>query len=689
MALNPHQASELSPSKRLEFGTAFQSSTMLVAIFDCQARFFTANEVWYRTLHRPLNEQWEGTIYDFFDSKYAPTLESSLHKVAKGQVEHLSLNFTAGFCDYSPLDFILSPLYQDGCFYGYHLSVPLPADVGKSEVAFNSNYVQQTFEQVDEAILITNAGGYIIYTNPVADRMFGMGTGAHIGKPVDEVLQRSKDNGWYGHNHRDDAMATTLGLQYGRRDGTVKEVRAIRVPVYDNQDQERGYIFIVHNGHKSLEIAESLSYQASHDTLTGLANRKELERNLTHALEAAKHFDKCHILCYLDLDLFKVVNDNYSYRAGDALLCQVAREIERELRRSDVVARIGGDEFAILLVDCDENYGVEIIENIRQRIRNLNFNWESVSIDCTSSAGLLVLDSCTPSVSAALSAVDTACSIAKEKGRNRIQHYHHDDKRLKRKSGDIKWVEKIRHALEEQRFRLYYQSITPIQDKTKSERAEILVRMVDGSGQIIPPINFIPAAERYNLMHQIDRWVLEQTLNFCEVFKSSSAIDHINTFSVNISGGSLADEKFMDYIFHRIKSSAVSGENICFEITETYAINNINDALKFIHKLKELGCRFALDDFGSGYSSFSYLKNLPVDYLKIDGCFIRDLVTNPVDYAMVESIHKVGQVMNIQTVAEFVENELILKAITDIGVDYAQGYCVSKPKPLFEEDWGQ
>ncbi|HBC56760.1 MAG TPA: hypothetical protein DCZ03_06300, partial [Gammaproteobacteria bacterium] len=539
----------------------------------------------------------------------------------------------------------------------------------------------------DEAILITNAGGYIIYANPVADRMFGMGAGAYIGEPIDEVLKSSSAKSWYGPKHQDDALATTLGLQYSRRDGSIKEVRAIRVPICDNEDEERGYIYIIHNGHKSLEIAESLSYQASHDTLTGLVNRKELERNLTHALEAAKHFDKHHMLCFLDLDLFKVVNDNYSYRAGDALLCQVAREIERELRQSDVVARIGGDEFAVLLMDCDEDAGVEIVEKIRQRIRNLNFKWESASIDCTSSVGLLMLDSCTPSVSAALSAVDTACSIAKEKGRNRIQHYHHDDKRLRRKRGDIEWVEKIRHALEEQRFKLYYQPIIPIQDKTKSERAEVLVRMVDDVGQIIPPINFIPAAERYNLMHQIDRWVLEETLNFCEVFKSSSAIEHINTFSVNISGGSLADEKFMDYIFHRIKSSAVAGENICFEITETYAINNINDALKFIHKLKALGCRFALDDFGSGYSSFSYLKNLPVDYLKIDGCFIRDLVTNPVDYAMVESIHKVGQVMNIQTVAEFVEDKHILRAITDIGVDYAQGYCVSKPKPLFDDDW--
>lgn len=434
------------------------------------------------------------------------------------------------------------------------------------------------------------------------------------------------------------------------------------------------------------EASELLSYQANHDALTGLVNRREFERRTERLLTTIHdEKDKQHALCFMDLDQFKVVNDNCGHSAGDEMLRQISKILQSVVRHRDTLARLGGDEFGVLMEYCSLDDAHRVASSLQKAIQDFIFLWEEHTFKIGVSIGLVPITSTTPSLNELLKEADAACYLAKDKGRNRIHVYHTDDTEIAKRHGEMQWVERLYHALDNDHFCLYAQSIVPLSKESKCHY-EILIRMTDKQGGIVPPDAFLPAAERYNLIPRIDLWVIEKTLKLLSENKPFH--NKINFCSINLSGASLNDSNTLDMIFSLLKQHDVNSEKICFEITETAAILNLNNASKFISTLKESGCHFALDDFGSGLSSFAYLKNLPVDYLKIDGIFVKDIADDPIDHAMVKSINEIGQVMGMKTIAEFVENDVIKGMLKEIGVDYAQGYGIEKPRP-FEELLGQ
>jgi Amt family ammonium transporter len=426
-------------------------------------------------------------------------------------------------------------------------------------------------------------------------------------------------------------------------------------------------------------MAKKMDYLATHDALTGLVNRREFEDVLAQALSTSRQSELVHVLCYLDLDQFKVVNDTCGHVAGDELLRQLGDIMHGNIRQGDILGRLGGDEFGLLFLNCPASKALNVLEKIRASMRGFRFVWSDKSFSIGISIGLVEINSSTESLTAALSAADAACYVAKETGRNRIHVYQPDDQELLRRRSEMQWVTRIQRAIEKDSFRLRYQPIV----STASNSVygyEMLLDMIDVDGEVIPPGSFLPAAERYSLMTHIDRWVVANALAWIQ--ERIAAGDEFEFCSINLSGDNLGSPGFLEYVIEQLQRFSLPNHRICFEITETAAISNINQARRFISELKRLGCLFALDDFGSGMSSFAYLKNLPVDYLKIDGNFIRDIVADKVDRAMVESINQVGHVMQIKTIAEFVEDQDILDVLKGIGIDYAQGYYIQQPSPV-------
>lgn len=429
--------------------------------------------------------------------------------------------------------------------------------------------------------------------------------------------------------------------------------------------------------------AEALFYQASHDPLTNLLNRQEFEHRLQKLLRGLQQYDEEHVLCYMDLDQFKVINDTCGHTAGDELLRQISSILSKHVREQDTLSRLGGDEFAVLLINCHMSEAARLAETFREAVQNFRFIWQRKIFELGVSIGLVRINRQSGTLADILSDADAACYIAKENGRNRVHIYESDDQTIQRHRGEMAWVSRIRQTLEDNRFRLYHQPIVPVDSSViEKYHYEVLVRMLDEEGQLVPPITFLPAAERYNLMPTLDRWII-QTL-FAWLVAHPQRLDELAVCSINLSGTSIGDKSFSDFIAEQLTHYALPTEKICFEVTETAAIANLTEASKFMRLFKDRGCHFSLDDFGSGMSSFAYLKNLPVDYLKIDGGFVKNMVTDSIDHAMVEAIHRVGHVMGLKTIAEYVENQAILEELRKIGVDYAQGYGISKPKPLVE-----
>ncbi len=436
------------------------------------------------------------------------------------------------------------------------------------------------------------------------------------------------------------------------------------------------------------ESEKRLAWQGSHDALTGLVNRWEFEQRLQQALSSTRTHNQEHSLCFLDLDQFKIVNDTCGHAAGDELLRQVTALLQKQVRATDTLARLGGDEFGLLLNQCSLIQSLRIANALRQSLQEFRFVWQDKPFSVGVSIGLVAIDASTLNLDSVLSAADVACYAAKNAGRNRVHVYQADDKELAIQHCQMQWISRLTKALQSNSFCLYYQPIVPLaQTQSKRKHYEILLRLQDETGNTVPPMAFIPAAERYNLMHIIDRWVISTFFtslgqHYQEAWQCCQEPGCSSMYAINLSGASINDDSFIDFLAQQFTLYSVPPEVICFEITETIAITNLGKAGKLIGKLKHLGCRFALDDFGSGMSSFAYLKNLPVDYLKIDGEFIKDIVDDPTDLALTEAINQVGHAMGIQTIAEFVENDTILEKITALGVDYAQGYGIAKPQPL-------
>jgi diguanylate cyclase (GGDEF)-like protein len=425
-----------------------------------------------------------------------------------------------------------------------------------------------------------------------------------------------------------------------------------------------------------------LIYQASHDALTGLINRREFEQRLERMLLSALQQDREHALCYMDLDQFKVINDTCGHAAGDELLRQLALLLKGNLRERDTLARLGGDEFALLLENCSVADAQEVADSFRAEVQRFRFKWGDRIFAVGMSVGMVAINRDSGSAASLLSAADAACYVAKGRGRNQIHIYESRDIDLVRHRGEMQWVTRIQRALEEHRLRLLWQEIRPTDGAVESIcHVELLLRMVDDDGSEILPMAFIPAAERYSIMPAIDSWVIEETLRVCGQYRATRG-ELPCLFAINLSGASLKDPEFRRMLLSRLQENRDIGPHLCFEITETAAIGNLSVVNEFIDAMRGFGCSFALDDFGSGLSSFTYLKNLKVDYLKIDGAFVRDIASNAIDYSMVDAVHRIGKQMGLKTVAEYVESEETLTLLRQIGVDYVQGNGVHRPEPL-------
>lgn len=433
---------------------------------------------------------------------------------------------------------------------------------------------------------------------------------------------------------------------------------------------------------RGAQMSARLRHQASHDGLTGLANRQEFERNLHLAISRRATTGREQALLYFDLDQFKVVNDTCGHPAGDALIRQVTATVQERLRETDLLARLGGDEFGVLLVDCTLEDALRIAETIRESIAETRFAWESKIFSTTASIGVLSIDPTLRTVAEIMSIADRACYAAKDHGRNRVQAYRPDDGELRARHGEMEWVARISAALETGRFVLFAQEVRPVSEAGDEEsRFEILVRMRGAEGEpLVSPMAFIPAAERYGLMPKLDRWVIAHTLRALAPLHVGDL--YAPMCVINLSAVSVADPTLIEFIARQFQVTGVPANRIGFELTETAAITNVAQAAELMRRLKALGCSIGLDDFGSGMSSFAYLRSLPVDFLKIDGHFVKDMVIDPVDFAMVETIRRIGGVFGIHTVAEWVEDSATLAALARIGVEYAQGFGIARPQPL-------
>ena len=464
--------------------------------------------------------------------------------------------------------------------------------------------------------------------------------------------------------------------------GEVRWVYEKGQALYDSNENVIWLDGAIFDNTESHELSEQLSYQATHDTLTGLVNRREFEKRLKRVLITTRKDKSEHALLYLDLDQFKVINDTCGHVAGDELLNQLGILLDKEVRKRDTIARLGGDEFGVLMEHCSVRQAKRVGENLRTIISGYRFLWEDKYFNIGVSIGLVIIDETTGDITDILKKADSACYAAKEQGRNRIHLYHTDDEQLSKQHGEMQWVSRINRALEEDRFSVAIQKIIPLNKKDLNNNYyELLIRLNE-DGQIITPNQFLSAAERYGIAPKIDRWMIQTAFDF--FVKHQNILDTISKISINLSGHSLGDDNFLKFVIKSFDNTNMPPGKICFEITETAAIANLSKANIFIDKLKEIGCKFALDDFGSGLSSFAYLKTLSVDFLKIDGFFVKDINDDPIDFAMVKSINDIGHEMGIKTIAEFVETKQILEKIKALGVDYAQGYYFGRPEPIYE-----
>jgi diguanylate cyclase (GGDEF)-like protein len=442
-----------------------------------------------------------------------------------------------------------------------------------------------------------------------------------------------------------------------------------------------GY-FVYADVARARALNHELAWQASHDTLTGLINRRHFERKLQHALEDAEVESSRHALMFLDLDQFKVVNDTSGHTAGDELLRQLAMLLKSQLRANDTLGRLGGDEFGVLVAHCDLGKAREIAEKLRQVVTDFRFSWGNRLFETGVSIGLVPIDARSGSVARLMSAADVACYAAKEGGRNRIHVLDAAERELGRRTSELEWGTRIGDALREGRMFIEVQKAIALRPELQvTEYREVLLRMQERDRALVATSALIQAAERYNLMpSRIDRFVVRTACRL--IAEGALPADSRRILALNLSGASLGDEPFLRFVREEIAAWGVAPQLLCFEVTETAAINNLAHAIRFMNSLRALGCRFALDDFGSGMSSFGYLKNLPVDFLKIDGEFVRDIVRDSVDRALVTAICGVGRAMGIPTVAEWVENDAVLAVVRELGVDYAQGYGVAPPEPI-------
>lgn len=558
--------------------------------------------------------------------------------------------------------------------------------------AWSMSRAQLVLSRITEAVFSLDLRGRIEYLNAPAEQLVGISLAQARGRLFDDVVYLHEEGDVAArieqvvspclYEAKEICLTEGYALQRGMEREYAVELRAS--PVTGKNDRVEGVVVVITDISEKRSIEKQIHYQASHDALTGLINRREFESRINHAIMEARLGGQEFTLLVLDLDRFKVINDTCGHVAGDVLLKQITALIYATLKDEGdfMVARLGGDEFGVLLRGRSENGASELGEKLCVALQQFRFQWFERKYELGASIGIALVNANTSNHAEALSAAESSCLLAKDRGRRRVHVYQDNDAELLQRKGEMQWMHRIRHALDNNQFCLYHQKIHPLSvARHRGAQSEVLVRLIDEGGGIVPPEAFIMAAERYQLMPDVDRWVIDNA--FSILGKKAQKQDG-KRFYINLSGQTIGNGNFLDYVVERTRRNAIAPEQICFEVTETAAIDNFDTAASFIRVLREMGYQFALDDFGSGMSSYGYLKQLPVDYIKIDGSFVRDILRDETNHALVESINHMGHVMGVETIAEFVEDDDTLRRLWEIGVDHVQGYGVSRPTPLWQ-----
>jgi diguanylate cyclase (GGDEF)-like protein/PAS domain S-box-containing protein len=548
---------------------------------------------------------------------------------------------------------------------------------------------------IGDAVISADRLGIVRFLNNAAEKLIGFSAADACGRPLEEVfrlahagdapapLSRDAINRFM--SEADDVLVTGNASELIRRDGSITPIDERAARLRNRDGEVVGLVLVMRDVTAERRLSDQLRHQATHDALTGLANRAHFEQQVDMTLQRCQATGQTYAAAFIDLDQFKIVNDTGGHAAGDELIRRVAAAIRAQLREGDLLARLGGDEFGLVLPNCSLEVAVQVAERIRLTIEALRFLSEGRSFAVNASIGVVHNDPSLHTATDVLRAADRACYAAKETGRNRVHIYRAGDRDIDSCRGDMQWVSRLQAALEQDRFVLYTQEIRPIRARAGAQAIchEVLLRLRDEHGQMVPPMAFIPAAERFGLMPQIDRWVIEHA--FAEQRRRTRSDNAAPRIMINLSGASLDNPELADFITDRLRHYRLPLGCIGFELTETAAISRLTTAVNVMKRLKELGCKVALDDFGSGMSSYGYLRELPVDILKIDGSFVRDMSHDPVAYAMVEAMHNVARAMGIRTVAEWVENDATLTALKNMGVDFVQGRGIAAEQPWSED----
>ncbi len=657
----------------------------LIFFKDKNSAYLGCNLAYSGYVGRTENELIGKTDFDLFNENEAELIRLNDQTIME-QGKLFRCEEQAAFPDNNIqlIDSIRSPFYgPDGEICGL---IGIGRDItDRKQAEEQLQVLTHTVEQSASVVLIVDTNKRIKYVNQKFTSVTGYSPEEVIGKDT-SCFQSEEAIAQYRHEMQ---KALDSGREWRgevcnkKKNGESYWASIIVTPKFDAKGNHTYYLCTIEDITEAHKLTERLSYEASHDSLTGLVNRHEFEARVQNLLSSDRKRKRNHALCFMDIDQFKVVNDTCGHVAGDEMLRQISQFLTQHVRTHDTLARLGGDEFGILMEHCSLENAKKVAEKLQEQIKSFQFKWEDRIFKVGVSIGLVAITEDNANSSELFRYADAACYMAKDLGRNRIHIYNSEDRDLAQRHGEMEWVTRIYRALEENQLKLYAQTINPLTNKSdKLLHYEFLIRMQDDSGNIIQPGNFLPAAEKYNLISMLDRWVVNTSFRL--LIKHPAFLSTIGLCSINLSGQSLTEEGFLDFIIDKFKKTGLPHEKICFEVTETAAIANLAIASNFIATLRGIGCSFSLDDFGSGLSSFGYLKNLHVDYLKIDGMFVKDIVNDPIDRAMVKSINEIGQVMGMETIAEFVENDEITNILEEIGVDYVQGYAFGRPVPLID-----
>ncbi len=554
----------------------------------------------------------------------------------------------------------------------------------KEQLFQEKERAEVTLQSIGEAVITTDPTGVVDFMNPAAEQLTGWRADLAYHRHLNEIFSLVSESDGSAlpdpiaralRDH-DESEASAIMIRSDRATvAVIENAAAIR----DSGGSFTGAALIIRDVSRERNLMREMAFQATHDSLTRLINRRQFERELTAVVDDAQNTGGQHALMYIDLDQFKAINDTCGHIAGDQLLKQVSGHLGENIRRHDRLARLGGDEFGVLLRDCTLDKALEVAEALRQEIKDLRLHWEDRSFRISLSIGVVAITRESGNLDEILSAADAACYAAKDQGRNRVHVYQPNDDLLAQRSTDMQWLHKLREAIDNDHLTLHGQTIYPLQHgSSMPTMCELLVRMLDSDGRLVPPMTFIPAAERFNLMFDLDLWVVGAAFKQLGRLWSAKPDDH-RIFTINLSGQTLDHPDLAAAIRELELKHCIDPRRICFEITETSVIANLDRALRLMEELRQRGFLFALDDFGTGLSSFAYLKKLPVQYLKIDGEFVRDILQDPVDKAMVDTIKRIGGVLGMRTIAEAIEDTETCRLLTAMGIDYGQGYHLSRP----------